>query len=223
MINVKRKDKNTKRETKQGIPVIIGLALAIVLFVTLLNVETKMLADYEEGLVAVAVETVPEDTEITKENIAGYFTLETRKLTEIPDAALLNLEELLGTYAQTAIDKGSIITESMLGELQVNAVDTVLLGINMEEMEQSVVGTLRVGDQIDIYTVKTNREEEVIVEKAMTGITVDRSYTSAGAAITKEDTTSIAQYITIPIHKDAVGILYEALENRRVEIVKHFD
>lgn len=215
------KKKQSKEGKKYAVPALIGLVLAIVLFITLINVEVKMLADYEESLVVVANEAIAENTEISEANVATYFTLESRRVTDVPEHAYTALEDMVGSFVQSDIDKGSMITEAMLGELQVREKDTVLLGINMEEMEQSIVGTLRVGDLIDVYTVKTEENEEVVVEQALTGITVDRSYTGTGAAITKEDTSSIAQYITIPIHKDAVGVLYEALENRRVEIVKH--
>lgn len=208
---------------KHMLPVILGMVLAVVLFITLLNVETKMLAEYEEGMVAVAAGPIEENTEITKDNLNQYFTLESRPLNDIPKLAYVRLEDIVGSYVQNDIDEGSMLTKSMLGELQVPKKDTVLLGLNMEALEQSVVGILRTGDTIDIYTVRLNEEEVIEVEQALSGIVVDRSYTSTGVAITKEDTTSVAQYITIPIHKDAVGMLYEALEERRVEIVKHME
>ena len=221
MATIKKKQQDGGK--KHTLPVILGMVLAVVLFITLLNVETKMLAEYEEGMVAVATGPIEENTEITKENLNQYFTLESRRLNDIPKASYVTLEDMVGSFVQSDIDEGSMITKSMLGELQVPKKDTVLLGINMEALEQSVVGILRTGDTIDIYTVKLNEEEEVEVEQALSGIVVDRSYTSEGASITKEDTTSVAQYITIPIHKDAVGMLYEALEERRVEIVKHME
>lgn len=217
------KKKQSKEGKKYAVPAVIGLVLAVVLFITLLNVEARILADYEEGLVVVAAGPIGENTEITKENLSQYFILESRRLTDVPEQAYKSLEEMVGSYVQSDIDQGSMITHAMLGELQVQQKDTVLLGLNMEALEQSVVGTLRTGDEIDIYTVMLDEEEEVMVEQALTGIMVDRSYTSAGAAIMKDDTASVAQYITIPIHKDAVGMLYEALENRRIEIVKHMD
>lgn len=217
------KKKQNKEGKKYAVPAVIGLVLAVVLFITLLNVEARMLANYEEGMVVVAAEPIMENTEINEANLAQYFVLESRRLTDVPDQAYRSLEDMVGCYVQSDIDPESMITKAMLGELQVQQKDTVLLGLNMEALEQSVVGTLRTGDRIDIYTVKLDEEEEVVVEQALTGILVDRSYTSAGVAITKDDTTSVAQYITIPIHKDAVGMLYEALEERRVEIVKHMD
>ena len=213
----------TKKKEKQGKiwPVVLCLLLAGGVFVLLLNVETRQLAKYEKGNVVVAVTDIADCTEITKNNLETYFAVEERPLTDIPAAASMDMKDLIGQYAQGGIDAGSIITESMLGEPTADFGDAVLLGVNMEALEQSVAGTLRAGDVIDIYTVMVDEEKNVNVEKALGNVTVERSYTSAGVSILKEDDTSIAQYITIPVHKDAVGIFYQALEDRKIEIVKH--
>ena len=188
--------------------VVLCLLFAGGIFALLLSVEARQLAKYEKGSVVVAISDVADSKEITKENLTEYFALEERPLSDIPKAAC-------------AIDAGSMITKSMVGELQAGYKDAVLLGVNMEALAQSVAGTLRTGDVIDIYTVKAEEDDSVVVEKALGSVTIDRSYTSAGVAILKEDDSSIAQYITIPVHKDAVGIFYQALEDRRIEIVKH--
>lgn len=215
--------KKSERKERQGKawPVILCLLLAGGIFALLLSVETRQLARYEKGSVVVAVKDVADGKEITKENLTEYFAIAERPLADIPKAACLELEALVGQYAQCGIDAGSMITESMLGALQTSYGNNVLLGVNMEALAQSVVGTLRAGDVIDIYTVKVEEEDSVTVQKTLGGITIERSYTSAGAAILKDDDSSIAQYITIPVHKDAVGTFYQALEDRRIEIVKH--
>lgn len=218
-----KKDINKKDKQGKVWPVVLCLLLAGGLFMLLLNVETKQLAQYETGNVVVAIADVADGTEITKDNLTKLFVVEERPVTNIPEAAYLDLKDLIGQYAQSGINKGSMVTKSMLGELSADYTDAVLLGVNMEALEQSVAGTLRAGDKIDIYTVKTEEEDVVVVEKALDSITIDRSYTNSGVSIVKEDRTSIAQYITIPVHKDAVGAFYEALENRRIEIVKHPD
>lgn len=217
------KQKNMSNKEKQGKawPVVLCLLLAVGIFALLLNVESKQLAQYEKGSVVVAIADVADSKEITEENLTELFAIEERPLSDIPAAAYLELEQLVGQYAQSGIDAGSMITESMLGELSENYGNAVLLGVNMEALEQSVAGTLRAGDEIDIYTVMVDEEDNVIVEKALSNVTIERSYTSAGVAIVKDDNDSIAQYITIPVHKDAVGLFYQALEERRVEIVKH--
>ena len=217
------KQKNMSNKGKQGKawPVVLCLMLAVGIFALLLNVESKQLAQYEKGSVVVAIADVADCKEITSENLTELFAIEKRPLSDIPSAAYLELEQLVGQYAQSGIDAGSMITESMLGELSENYGNSVLLGVNMEALEQSVAGTLRAGDEIDIYTVMVDEEDNVIVEKALSNVTIERSYTSAGVAIVKDDNDSIAQYITIPVHKDAVGTFYQALEDRRVEIVKH--
>lgn len=210
----------TKKQGKVW-PVVLCLLLAGGLFVLLLNVETRKLAAYEKGNVVVAVSDVSEAKEITAENLDDYFALEERPLTDIPEAAYLTLEEMVGQYAQSGIDSGSMITKSMLGELKADHGDAVLLGVNMEALAHSVAGTVRVGDVIDIYTVKVEEDDSVTVEKALGMVSVERSYTSAGVPIEMDDTTSIAQYITIPVHKDAVCTFYQSLEDCRIEIVKH--
>ena len=218
-MNVKRQIK----EKKQGRawPIILCLLLAAGIFLLLLNVETRQLAQYEKGSVVVAITDVADGKEITKENLAEYFALEERPVGDIPEAACLKIEDLIGQYALGGIDAGSVVTKSMLGELQPSYGNVVLLGVNMEALAQSVAGTLRTGDVIDIYTVMVDEAENVVVEKALSKVTIDRSYTSAGIAILKEDTDSIAQYITIPVHPDVVGTFYQALEDRRIEVVKH--
>ena len=214
---------NMGNKEKQGRawPVVLCLLLAGGIFALLLNVETKQMAQYEKGGVVVAIADVADCKEITEENLNELFAVVERPLADIPAAAYLELDELVGQYTQSGIDAGSMVTESMFGTLNENYGNAVLLGVNMEALEQSVAGTLRAGDEIDIYTVMVDKEDNVIVEKALSSVTVERSYTSAGVAIVKDDNTSIAQYITIPVHKDAVGTFYQALEDRRIEIVKH--
>ena len=217
------KENNNHKKNRQGKvwPVVLCLLLAAGVFALLLNVEARQMAQYEKGNVVVAITDVSEAKEITEKNLAELFAVEERPLTDIPDAAYLKPEELIGQYAQSSIDAGSMITKSMVGELRKDYGDSVLLGVNMEALDQSVAGTLRAGDVIDIYTVMVDEEKNVLVEKALGNVTIERSYTSSGTSILKDDNTSIAQYITIPVHKDAVGLFYQSLENRRIEIVKH--
>lgn len=219
---MKNKRNVNKSEKQNKIwPVLLCLLLAGGIFALLLGVEAKQLEQYEKGSVVVAIADVADCKEITEENLGMYFAVEERPLVDIPEAAYLEVADLIGQYAQGGVDAGSIITEKMFGELQAKQKDAVLLGVNMEALEQSVAGTLRAGDVIDIYTVMVDEEDNVIVEKALSNVTIERSYTSAGVSIIKDDKDSIAQYITIPVHKDAVGTFYQALEDRRVEIVKH--
>lgn len=221
MREMKEKDMNKKKRQGKVWPVVLCLLLAGGVFALLLNIEARQLNQYEKGSVVVAITDVADNKEITEENLTEYFAVVERPLTDIPDAAYLELNDLIGQYAQSAINTGSMITESMLGELRKDFGDSVLLGVNMEALEQSVAGTLRAGDVIDIYTVKIDEDKTVVVEKALGNVTIDRSYTSSGVSILKDDSTSIAQYITIPVHKDVVGLFYQSLEDRRIEIVKH--
>ena len=215
--------KNSKKKKEKIWHILVCLLLAGILFVFLLNVEKRQLENYKKGLVVVAIEDVADNTEITSENVTQYFALEERTLTDIPEAAYTDLQTLAGFYAEGGIDKGSMVTKSMFGKLGTVAADTVFLSVDMEALDQSVAGTLRAGDRIDIYTVKKEQDKDVAVTEVLSSVIIERSYTSSGIAIRKEDTTSIAQYVTIPLHKDAVEAFYEALESKKIQIVKHPD
>jgi len=215
--------KNDKKKKEKIWHILVCLLLTGILFVFLLNVEKRQLGNYEKGLVVVAIEDVADNTEITTENAARYFALEERTLTDIPKAAYTDIHELIGFYAEGGIDKGSMITERMFGKLGSMNADAVFLSVDMEALDQSVAGTLRAGDRIDIYTVKKEQDADVAVTEVLSSVVIERSYTGNGLAIQKEDTTSIAQYITIPLHKDTVEAFYEALENKKIQIVKHPD
>ena len=204
-------------------PVLVCLFLAVALFLLLLNVEKRQLENFQKRYVLVAIEDVADDTEITTENVTKYLALEERTMRDIPEAAYTDIQAVTGLYAEGGIDKGSMITKSMFGKLGSISEDEVLLSVDMEALDQSVAGTLRAGDRIDMFAVYKEADQDVSVAEVLSGVVIERSYTGSGIAIQKEDTTSIAQYITIPIHKNAVEAVYEALENKKIQIVKHGD
>lgn len=204
-------------------PVLVCLFLAVALFLLLLNVEKRQLENFQKGYVVVAIEDVADDTEITPENVTQYLALEERTMRDIPEAAYTDIQAVTGLYAEGGIDKGSMVTKNMFGKLGGLSDNEVLLSVDMESLDQSVAGTLRAGDLIDLFAVDKEADQEVSVAEVLSGVVIERSYTGSGISIQKEDTTSIAQYVTIPIHKDAVEAFYEALENKKIQIVKHPD
>ena len=111
-------EKNVNKKSRQGNlwPVVLCLLLAGGVFAFLLNMEARQLAQYEKGTVVVAIADVTEAKEITEQNLSELFTVEERPLSDIPEAAYLEAEDLIGLYTQSGIDAGSMITESMLGE-----------------------------------------------------------------------------------------------------------
>ncbi len=220
MSNVNKKEKSIMGKAW---PVMLCLLLSLGVFLFLLNMEKKELSKYEKGQAVIAAASIKGSTEITSENVKTLFKVSERPLTDIPDRAYVTVEELVGQYVQHDMDAGVVVTKSMTGELNPLQKDHVLLAVNMEALDRSVAGTLRAGDEIDLYTVETNAVKEVLVEKVLEKVKIIRSYTGTGGAILKEDAASIAQYITIPVHKDAVGTFYKALENKKIGIVKYPD
>ena len=218
-MNANKQEKKSKQP--KAWPILVCFLSAMLLFLLLLNIEKRQLAQYEKGSVVVAIADVAAGREITEKNLAELFAVKERPLTDIPEAAYVRAEDLIGQYVQGGINAGSMVTHSMLGELQKDLGDSVLLGVNMETLAQSVAGTLRAGDVIDIYRVMEDGAEKVVAEKVLGNVTIERSYTSSGIPILKEDDTSIAQYITIPVHQEAVGLFFQSLGEHQIQVVKH--
>ena len=118
-MNTKNKiEKNKTNKQGKVWPVVLCLLLAAGIFLLLLNVEKRQMAQFEKGSVVVAIADVAEGTEITEKNLTVLFAVQERPLTDIPDAAFLEAEDLLGQYAQSGIDAGNMITKSMLVQLR---------------------------------------------------------------------------------------------------------
>lgn len=102
------------------------------------------------------------------------------------------------------------------GSLNVN-VDYV---INTSSLDQNVAGTLRAGDVIDVYVVE-EQDDEYIAIQIGSERSVERSYDSSGTAITRDDTQTVAQVVTIPMPSSDTAYFLEELEKGTVKIVKY--
>ena len=81
-MNTKNKiEKNKTNKQGKVWPVVLCLLLAAGIFLLLLNVEKRQMAQFEKGSVVVALADVAEGTEITEKNLTVLFAVEERPLT----------------------------------------------------------------------------------------------------------------------------------------------
>lgn len=218
----REKAKKSEKKTDGLLPMLVCLLLALALFLFLLSVEQKQLAAYEKGTVLTAAQFIPRDTEITGENIKKYFMETEMPLENIPSAACLLEEELIGKYCAADVDMGNVITESMFSEItETLPADHVLVSINTSDLDQNVAGTLRAGDIIDVYVLKEKENGGYTAMQICNAASVQRSYNSSGTAIMREDTDTVAQVVTIPMRNTDAAYFLEALETGSVKLVKY--
>ena len=215
---------NQKKKKSNLWPLILCFAAAIAVFAVLLTIQKNALSEYEKAEVLVALKNVPENTEFTETNISEYFSRAEVYAKNVPAAAVVDMNTLVGKYATCNIDAGCMITKSMVTDLvpESNA-GKVLLSIATSSLDQSVAGILRAGDVIDIYIIESYGDNTYDAIKLCEDVVIYRSYDSAGTVITKENVGTLAQIFSIPMETDKVDIFYEALLRGTIKIVKELE
>lgn len=211
--------------------ILVCVVIAAVLYLALYYSQVKALENYEKGVVVIAKTDIPENVEIDELNSSTYFTTMMIETGKIPKSAYINVSELNGSYTVGNIDAGAIITKSMVSSLKSitnEYKDAKMVTISTNGLEQSVAGTLRIGDIIDIYSIEEKdldgdgkAEVEAVLLKG--GVTISRSYDASGVAISKDDTVSIAQIIMIPMDEKEVAEFLAGLENGTIKLIKHIN
>lgn len=211
------------RRTETGIfQMFLCLLMALALFVFLMSLQRKQLESFEKGSVLTAAQLIPQDTEITEDNYSQYFvTMEIPK-ENIPAAACMSAEDLIGKYCVADIDTGNMITDSMFTLTCADlSEEYVLVSVNTSNLDQNVAGTLRAGDIIDVYVLKEKENGDYTAMQICNATSVQRSYNSSGTAIMREDTDTVAQVVTIPMKDTDTAYFLEALEKGTVKLIKY--
>lgn len=193
---------------------------AIMVYLILLNVEKNALSNYEKGSVLAAQKDIIHGVVFTQENIPLYFEEVQIDQRLIPSAAVTDKEQLIGMLAGINIDKGSILTSSMLNmqNEEIAAMKhPVIAGFKADDLFQVVSGTLRTGDKINIYTVEEDFKTAYLVWE---NILVQQVFDTAGVTILAQDQNTAAARINILLEQDSVEQFYSELARGSLRVVK---
>lgn len=193
---------------------------AIMVYLILLNVEKNALSNYEKGSVLAAQKDIIHGVVFTQENIPLYFEEVQIDQRLIPSAAVTDKEQLIGMLAGINIDKGSILTSSMLNmqNEEIAAMkQPVIAGFKADDLFQVVSGTLRTGDKINIYTVEEDFKTAYLVWE---NILVQQVFDTAGVTILAQDQNTAAARINILLEQDSVEQFYSELARGSLRVVK---
>lgn len=193
---------------------------AIMVYLILLNVEKKALSNYEKGSVLAAQKDIIQGVVFTQENVPLYFEEVQVDQRLIPSAAVTDKEQLIGTLSGINIDKGSILTSSMLNmqNEEIAAMkQPVIAGFKADDLFQVVSGTLRTGDKINIYTVEEDFKTTYLVWE---NILVQQVFDTAGVTILAQDQNTAAARINILLEQDSVEQFYTELARGSLRVVK---
>lgn len=206
-------------ERRLGGGVVIALAAAVAVFVVMLQIEKKALAQVEKGTVVVAAAAIPEGQLITAENRDIYLELREMEVTLIPERAAVTPEELEGRMTVFGIDSGTVMTFGMLrdvNEVTEEMKEPVIAGFKADDLFQVAGGVLRAGDRIHVYSVSGDCEVNLIWEN----LYVQEVFDQAGRKIENGDKTTSAQRVNICLDKADVEKFYSELAAGALRAVK---
>lgn len=206
-------------EKRVGGGAVIALAAAVAVFAVMLQAEKNALAGVEKGFVVVAITDIPEGQLITAENRGVYLGLKEMETVLIPEHAALTPEELEGRMAVFGVDSGTVMTFSMLrdvNEMTEGMEEPVIAGFKADDLYQVVGGVLRAGDRIHVYSVSENHEVNLIWENLF----VQDVFDQAGKQIQSGDTATSAQRINVYLDRADVEKFYSELATGTLRVVK---
>lgn len=192
---------------------------AVSIFKVLLQLEKKVLSEYEKGWVYVAGEEIPKGAFITEQNVDRYLKLQELNADMIPQTAISEREKMIGMVTERSIEKGVFVTEGMFvreNEITKKMTEPVIAGFKAEDLYQVVGGVLRAGDRIHLYTVSESGRTELIWKELF----VQQVFDSGGKVIQPEDVTSAAQRINVYMDAQDVQRLYAELAKGTLRVVK---
>lgn len=201
--------------------ILLGLLLALVLFVGLLSVQNYVLGNYEFVEVVVAKQDLAQGTELTKSNVEGYFERKRLLKSLLTESTITKMKELDGYYTGVALKKGTIVYQE---ELRKDSQETkelnkpVEVSAALSAFSDGVAGTLRKGDYVYLYFVnRESREAELFGSEP---IYIKQSFTSAGEPIAVSDTKTAASVFTFLIDGDFDQDFCEAVKAKDLVLVR---
>lgn len=199
--------------------VLAAFLAAAAIFAVMLEMEKKILGDYERGTIYVAAQEIPKGMSITEQNAEQFIRQENLDVTVIPKTALKSPQELERLVAKEGIDAGTLLTKGMFEtqkEILKEMSSPVIAGFRAEDLFQVAGGVLRPGDRIHIYTVSETGLAGVIRENVF----VESVFDGAGNTIAAGNTTSVAQRVNIYLDASEVERFYTELANGSLRVVK---
>ena len=219
---MKKKGKAEKHKgdspLKTGV-ILAALLTAVAVFAVMVQMEKKILTQYEKGVIYVAAVEIPKGEIITESNYAKYFVQQELDCSSIPATAVCSADQIKGLVAKTDIEQGVLLTLGMFESLE-EVLETmehpVIAGFKAEDLYQVVSGVLRSGDRVNIYSVK-----EDAVTLVWQNVFVQQVFDASGTAIASGDGITAAQRINVYLNQKDVEQFYGELAAGSLRVVKN--
>lgn len=224
---VTRQERNRRNNMKR---ITISALVAFILFIALTIIQSSILNQETKVTVYQVQKDVSSGTKITEDNFDEYFSTKAVQVSLIPDGYITDKSLILDKFVNRDYKARDVITVDGLNDSEglynSNIEHPAKFSFQVGSLSDSVAGTLREGDYINVYGMKNgkNGDGEVVLLTnqvyTFKHIYIDKAYNSAGEVIDSADKDTEALMFTVIIEEDDVPLFNEMVANCSLKLVK---
>lgn len=224
---VTRQERNRRNNMKR---ITISALVAFILFIALTIIQSSILNQETKVTVYQVQKDIYNGTKITEDNFNEYFATKAVQASLIPDGYITDSSLIIGKFVNRDYKARDVITVDGLNDSEAlynsNIEHPVKLSFSIGSLSDSVSGTIREGDYINIYGMRNGHNEAgevIIATNAMytfKHIYIEKAYNNSGDIIDSADKDSEALMFTIIIEEDDVALFNEMVANCNLKLVK---
>ena len=171
---ITRAERNKRNNLRR---IAVAAFVALVVFVAITVIQSSILNQEERVEAYQVIKNINSGTKITKSNIDKYFALKDVQVSLIPDGYLTDKKQLLDKFVNRNYRARDIITDDGVSDTEglykSNITNPVEISFDASGLDAAVAGTIREGDYINIYGLKTQQSNNGAAKK----MEIDSSYT----------------------------------------------
>ena len=171
---ITRAERNKRNNLRR---IAVAAFVALVVFVAITVIQSSILNQEERVEAYQVIKNMDSGTKITKGNIDKYFALKDVQVSLIPDGYLTDKKQLLDKFVNRNYRARDIVTDDGVSDTEglykSNITNPVEISFDASGLDAAVAGTIREGDYINIYGLKTQQSNNGAAKK----MEIDSSYT----------------------------------------------
>lgn len=221
----KRKADNDLAVTQKQslVKVVVSLVVAILVWIGATSFESYLLSDKNTTEVIVANKNIEDGTVINQKNVEEYFTKMIVNTSLVTKSTITDIKDIKGK-AVIKIEQGEIVTENMFYDatyVNKKFKDPVEITFSAKNIENSVVGTLREGDLVDIIVSTTDSITNTTVsEVAYSNVYIIATYDENYVKVENGNKNSQAVYFKIYLEREQEAEFASLLSSGNFTIAK---
>lgn len=224
---VTRQERNRRNNMKR---ITVSALVAIVLFIALTIIQSSILNQEQKLEAYQVIKDIKSGTKITEDNLDEYFRTIKVQTSLIPDGYITDPQLIIGKFVNRDYKAKDIVTTDGLKDSEAlynsKIKNPVEVSFSIGGLSDSVSGTIREGDYVNIYGMRNgyNQNMEVVSMTSETytfkHIFIEKAYDSSGVEILSSDKESQALLFTIVIEESDVDLFNEMIANCGLKMVK---